>query len=110
MPEAPGGRDVLHRTGCASAQVTPRAVQTQRAQIGRGRHAEHVLKAVLERAAAHVQLLAKLGHADRPRAMGEHVVARLRDDPAARRRCGVVMSSAFGLVALVIVAIPLLAS
>ena len=32
--------------------------------------------------------------------------ALLRDDPAARRRCGVVMSSAFGLVALVLVALP----
>jgi hypothetical protein len=32
--------------------------------------------------------------------------ALLRDD-AARRRCGLVMSSAFGLVALVMVAVPL---
>jgi hypothetical protein len=32
----------------------------------------------------------------------------LRDDPAARHRCGVVMGSAFGLVALIVVAMPLL--
>jgi len=37
------------------------------------------------------------------------LLALLRDDAAARRRCGLVMSSAFGLVALVIVAVPLLA-
>ena len=34
--------------------------------------------------------------------------ALLRDDAAARRRCGLVMSSAFGLVALVMAAVPLL--
>jgi protein-S-isoprenylcysteine O-methyltransferase Ste14 len=34
--------------------------------------------------------------------------ALLRDDAAARRRCGFFMSSAFGLVALVMVAMPLL--
>jgi protein-S-isoprenylcysteine O-methyltransferase Ste14 len=36
------------------------------------------------------------------------LLALLRDDAAARRRCGLAMSSAFGLVALVMVAVPLL--
>jgi protein-S-isoprenylcysteine O-methyltransferase Ste14 len=36
------------------------------------------------------------------------LLALLRDDPAARHRCGVVMGSAFGLVALIVVAMPLL--
>ena len=34
------------------------------------------------------------------------LLALLRDDPASRRRCSVVMSSAFGLVALILVALP----
>ncbi len=38
------------------------------------------------------------------------LLALLRDDPAARHRCGVVMSSAFGLVALIMAAMPLLAN
>lgn len=37
------------------------------------------------------------------------LLALLRDDPTARHRCGVVMSSAFGLVALLLVTLPWLA-
>jgi protein-S-isoprenylcysteine O-methyltransferase Ste14 len=37
------------------------------------------------------------------------LLALLRDDPAARRRCGAVMSSAFGVAALLLVALPRLA-
>ena len=37
------------------------------------------------------------------------LLALLRDDPTARHRCGVVMSSAFGLAALLVVALPWLA-
>jgi protein-S-isoprenylcysteine O-methyltransferase Ste14 len=73
-------------------------------QVARARWEEGVLAGAIPEYAAYRERV--------PFLLPRHplgLLALLRDDAAARRRCGLVMSSAFGLVALVIVAVPLLA-
>lgn len=89
VPELPGGGDVLYAAGtsflagrlaCGAQQLAARAVQADQAQVGGRRQAEHVLETILERAPAHVQLLAEFKDGDGPLAMGYGKFACLCDD------------------------------
>jgi protein-S-isoprenylcysteine O-methyltransferase Ste14 len=70
-------------------------------QVARARWEEGVLaRAIPEYAAYRARVPFLLPHDPRG------LLVLLRDDPAARRRCGLVMSSAFGLLVVVLVALP----
>ncbi len=73
-------------------------------QVARARWEESVLARAIPKFAAYRRRVPFLLPRD-PRSL----LKLLRDDPLARRRSGVVMTSAFGLVGLVLVALPRLA-
>src|SRR5438445_39745 len=59
--EAPGAGHVGYgAVGRAGLEVAAHAVQAQRAQVGRGRHAGDILEAVLQRAPAQVEMPAQV--------------------------------------------------
>jgi len=89
VPDPPAGGDVLHggaRHGRAKGAAN--AVEPQRPQVGHRVQAQHLVKAVLQRAPAHPQFAAQVFDAQRLVDVLTHVFLRAADQCVAARRPG----------------------